>query len=107
MAVMTMSHTTASGCAHVKAKSYGLIQCAMPGRCSVKIGAPMLGRRYARKRTPPAAMDAAEAGRPTMECIQPKRNPHVGPKPRSEEHTSELQSPCNLVCRLLLEKHQI
>src|SRR5256885_7108541 len=33
----------------------------------------------------------------------------VGPVPansasRSEEHTSELQSPCNLVCRLLLEK---
>src|SRR5256885_13067027 len=31
-----------------------------------------------------------------------------GPAPdfrsRSEEHTSELQSPCNLVCRLLLEK---
>src|SRR2546426_1913099 len=27
------------------------------------------------------------------------------PRPgRSEEHTSELQSPCNLVCRLLLEK---
>src|SRR5688500_14104128 len=26
------------------------------------------------------------------------------PKVRSEEHTSELQSPCNLVCRLLLEK---
>src|SRR3989454_8405917 len=29
------------------------------------------------------------------------RRPMVG---RSEEHTSELQSPCNLVCRLLLEK---
>src|SRR5205807_5992174 len=27
-----------------------------------------------------------------------------GPNGRSEEHTSELQSPCNLVCRLLLEK---
>src|SRR2546426_9239317 len=27
----------------------------------------------------------------------------AGPQ-RSEEHTSELQSPCNLVCRLLLEK---
>src|SRR5256885_5726279 len=27
-----------------------------------------------------------------------------GVAPRSEEHTSELQSPCNLVCRLLLEK---
>src|SRR5256885_12299137 len=26
------------------------------------------------------------------------------PADRSEEHTSELQSPCNLVCRLLLEK---
>src|SRR5256885_6661173 len=26
------------------------------------------------------------------------------PACRSEEHTSELQSPCNLVCRLLLEK---
>src|SRR5256885_7646931 len=31
--------------------------------------------------------------------IQPRRR-----ATRSEEHTSELQSPCNLVCRLLLEK---
>src|SRR6516162_6829365 len=30
--------------------------------------------------------------------------PPAGGVPRSEEHTSELQSPCNLVCRLLLEK---
>src|SRR2546426_7777744 len=29
---------------------------------------------------------------------------HPGDLVRSEEHTSELQSPCNLVCRLLLEK---
>src|SRR5256885_11863364 len=29
---------------------------------------------------------------------------HVEARSRSEEHTSELQSPCNLVCRLLLEK---
>src|SRR5256885_10917142 len=28
----------------------------------------------------------------------------LGARLRSEEHTSELQSPCNLVCRLLLEK---
>src|SRR5256885_7763346 len=28
----------------------------------------------------------------------------LGAQGRSEEHTSELQSPCNLVCRLLLEK---
>src|ERR1022692_4436550 len=29
---------------------------------------------------------------------------HLRGSSRSEEHTSELQSPCNLVCRLLLEK---
>src|SRR2546426_2053371 len=29
---------------------------------------------------------------------------HPRSNARSEEHTSELQSPCNLVCRLLLEK---
>src|SRR5256885_9786999 len=29
---------------------------------------------------------------------------YLGAGRRSEEHTSELQSPCNLVCRLLLEK---
>src|SRR2546426_7082322 len=33
----------------------------------------------------------------------PKRH-HPSVLERSEEHTSELQSPCNLVCRLLLEK---
>src|SRR2546426_9324777 len=33
------------------------------------------------------------------------RSCEAKPSPcRSEEHTSELQSPCNLVCRLLLEK---
>src|SRR5256885_12903795 len=31
-------------------------------------------------------------------------SPQLGLSLRSEEHTSELQSPCNLVCRLLLEK---
>src|SRR5256885_8193844 len=32
------------------------------------------------------------------------RTPAYANSTRSEEHTSELQSPCNLVCRLLLEK---
>src|SRR5256885_12736270 len=32
------------------------------------------------------------------------REAHPTDEWRSEEHTSELQSPCNLVCRLLLEK---
>src|SRR5256885_10108705 len=35
---------------------------------------------------------------------QAKRDPDDVLLQRSEEHTSELQSPCNLVCRLLLEK---
>src|SRR5256885_9512116 len=34
-------------------------------------------------------------------ALKPKS---IGLETRSEEHTSELQSPCNLVCRLLLEK---
>src|SRR5256885_11565149 len=36
------------------------------------------------------------ASRPDQALIQ-----HLKPDQRSEEHTSELQSPCNLVCRLL------
>src|SRR5256885_12245713 len=35
------------------------------------------------------------------------RGERTRPSQRSEEHTSELQSPCNLVCRLLLEKKKI
>src|SRR5256885_8642488 len=44
------------------------------------------GRCVARDRRPVRLL------RPAASCL------------RSEEHTSELQSPCNLVCRLLLEK---
>src|SRR5436189_677573 len=36
--------------------------------------------------------------------LQPEALPVAGQRPRSEEHTSELQSPMYLVCRLLLEK---
>src|ERR1039457_2779844 len=36
----------------------------------------------------------------------PSRSLSFVPVFRSEEHTSELQSPCNLVCRLLLEKKE-
>src|SRR5690348_18507463 len=35
------------------------------------------------------------------------RGGHVGGEIRSEEHTSELQSPVHLVCRLLLEKKKL
>src|SRR2546426_54594 len=41
----------------------------------------------------------------TGNVVQPViEPPRILPRKRSEEHTSELQSPCNLVCRLLLEK---
>src|SRR5256885_12965032 len=40
-----------------------------------------------------------------LHALQGRALLHVGRlQGRSEEHTSELQSPCNLVCRLLLEK---
>src|SRR2546426_3860320 len=48
----------------------------------------------------------AEPGAPARALRPERRAEHrqeVAPR-RSEEHTSELQSPCNLVCRLLLEK---
>src|SRR5256885_6739389 len=40
----------------------------------------------------------------TVEIVLEKRDDGTLVRLRSEEHTSELQSPCNLVCRLLLEK---
>src|SRR5256885_6874403 len=43
-------------------------------------------------------------GRPLKIPTPPRRIVSWRPPMRSEEHTSELQSPCNLVCRLLLEK---
>src|SRR5256885_4332774 len=44
-------------------------------------------------------------GRPTSSRLAPAFAVTCTPIcERSEEHTSELQSPCNLVCRLLLEK---
>src|SRR2546426_6050411 len=41
-------------------------------------------------------------GRPFRRSTSPRTSRPR--RQRSEEHTSELQSPCNLVCRLLLEK---
>src|SRR5205807_10280638 len=46
----------------------------------------------------PARSGCAATGTAVTGCGSAK------PLTRSEEHTSELQSPCNLVCRLLLEK---
>src|SRR3989454_12350656 len=52
-----------------------------------------------------AQLDAEPVAVPSHRpgCVHGALSP-VGRIDRSEEHTSELQSPCNLVCRLLLEK---
>src|SRR5688500_18412171 len=51
----------------------------------------------------PGPADPAGRRRPSRPC--PGRRATASLRGgRSEEHTSELQSPCNLVCRLLLEK---
>src|SRR2546430_4726377 len=40
----------------------------------------------------------------TLHAVRVQEGPHIYSEYRSEEHTSELQSQSNLVCRLLLEK---
>src|SRR2546426_8178752 len=50
---------------------------------------------------PPASLSADSVPPPARGSV---RRACVVMRVRSEEHTSELQSPCNLVCRLLLEK---
>src|SRR5688500_19908603 len=74
------------------------------GRASIRIAATAASSSIA---TNASASDAI-TGQATREGSA-QRNPAIteatGPlMVRSEEHTSELQSPCNLVCRLLLEK---
>src|SRR5256885_8118898 len=51
------------------------------------------------------ALPISHVIRPAVGVLQLMRREADGERAaRSEEHTSELQSPCNLVCRLLLEK---
>src|SRR5579862_7617833 len=55
---------------------------ATAGKCKVKSGAATAGIRKLKKRAIPAAIEAIDDGRPTIECIHPKINPHCGPNPR-------------------------
>src|SRR5438034_4222053 len=52
----------------------------------------------------PAAPYRARRGDPSPARGRRRRRPETRRSPRSEEHTSELQSHSDLVCRLLLEK---
>src|SRR5256885_7149144 len=107
--------TASSRCTHRSSKT-----------CSRRFG-PLIPRRWfacrARAtRTPtkrcargrstwPLSSSPSGPSRGSMRCawsiVRPKGcccQRAIRSQPRSEEHTSELQSPCNLVCRLLLEK---
>src|SRR5258707_11566386 len=57
----------------------------------------------ARAPAPAAVVQTAQTPRLSRHCSD-RRGPAAPDKPRSEEHTSELQSRQYLVCRLLLEK---
>src|SRR5438132_10667138 len=58
---------------------------------------------WRRRRRPRCRRPGAGARRPRPPADGPRRRPSAR-HPRSEEHTSELQSHSDLVCRLLLEK---
>src|SRR5256885_4142432 len=63
------------------------------------------GARFAGRRAYTLRASRARAVRSSNG--QPRESLATRDARRSEEHTSELQSPCNLVCRLLLEKKKI
>src|SRR5206468_7994976 len=68
-----------------------------PGR------APSPGRRCRRRRSIPVGCPSARLSEMLERVLGPQRHP----RRRSEEHTSELQSRSDLVCRLLLEKKKV
>src|SRR2546430_1507500 len=89
----------------------GVQTCALPiwrrrrrsaprARSSTRGGAPTTSRRRrSSTSSAPSARTAASSGRPRGSTSRRCRSGR-----RSEEHTSELQSQSNIVCRLLLEK---
>src|SRR5688500_19667608 len=90
-------------------KVTGVQTCALPisacSKCSAITQSPnslRVMRLTARPVLPPGKANSASHS-PTQKSSWRYSAVEQG---RSEEHTSELQSPCNLVCRLLLEKKQ-
>src|SRR2546426_3644414 len=77
-------------------KVTGVQTCALPISRRLRVLGLDLPRDPRRRRGP--------APLPVCRPAVPHRRPAAAHRGRSEEHTSELQSPCNLVCRLLLEK---
>src|SRR5690606_40691127 len=76
---------------------------SLPLRSGIEHG-PQAGRGWPLG-TKPIEIPSPQAGEAEQNPHQPLRvDPSAAPHLRSEEHTSELQSRENLVCRLLLEK---
>src|SRR5256885_6862889 len=64
-----------------------------------------IARRDLELRGPGELLGTRQTGLAQLRVADLMRDADLLPRvQRSEEHTSELQSPCNLVCRLLLEK---
>src|SRR5690606_40392890 len=78
-------------CVWLSAEQYATIAGERSIRCAV-LAEPRVGNL------------AAESARHHLEAVTDAERRHTEVEDRSEEHTSELQSRENLVCRLLLEK---
>src|SRR5205807_8790431 len=106
----SLSHTqSAQSCPHHCTRPTRALPSSPPRRSSdlahleaAKPARPLRPAEHDRAR-PVAEQDAGRAVAP-VEQARPLDLHPVRRRGRSEEHTSELQSPCNLVCRLLLEK---
>src|SRR5256885_5205743 len=68
------------------------------------IGQSKDSRRAAARKNPLMPPQRVASACTTSRARGSSRKARKSAGSRSEEHTSELQSPCNLVCRLLLEK---
>src|SRR6266446_5026213 len=91
-------HTSSTAHRSLEAPRREIVQAALPRRERL---APtqLQGDRC----LPPSGRTPTTPSTGTLTTFPALRTRRAKPS-RSEEHTSELQSPCNLVCRLLLEK---
>src|SRR6516162_10792885 len=78
-------------------------RCARPrcGACWPKLALAYASTSISRATARPCSRTLAGSA---WKASSPSARAQAIAPARSEEHTSELQSPCNLVCRLLLEK---
>src|SRR5256885_11705838 len=100
---------------HLRTLALGAALLAVPALAQDKGGTTVITGKFGFVNTERILRDAVPAQRAQkkIEAEFQKRDQEIArladqlkrmQDDRSEEHTSELQSPCNLVCRLLLEK---